>query len=106
VSRAFELWQHAKIRRVNRKDATSAAAATIIDDSVQREPVDSITVERSFDFALKRVRDEAPFCLYRVGPFRVGLARNGLDGERNIADAIEKAGRQLGFQLRPKQQEA
>jgi hypothetical protein len=26
-------------------------------------------------------------------------------GERNIADAIDKAGQQLGFQLRPKQQE-
>ena len=44
ASRAFELWQHAKIRRVNRKDATSAAAATIIDDSVQHAPVDSISV--------------------------------------------------------------
>ena len=46
ASRAFELWQHAKIGRVNRKDATSAAAATIIhvDDSVQRAPVHSISV--------------------------------------------------------------
>ena len=44
ASRAFELWQHAKIRRVNRKDATSAAATTTIDESVQRAPVDSISM--------------------------------------------------------------
>ena len=44
ASRAFELWQHANIRRVNHKDATSAAAATIIDDSVQRAHVDSLSV--------------------------------------------------------------
>ena len=44
ASRAFEIWQHAKIRRVNHKDATSAAAATIIDDSVQRAHVDSLCV--------------------------------------------------------------